>query len=732
MLMSSSFFRLFMLFALAGIAWPALAGAPGPNGGWDAAWSPDGQLLAFTSGSRHGVPNLWVLEATGKAKPRQLTIRGAHQPQWIPGTRIIAFGTVRTGTPTFMAIEADGAPDSERPIPNLPARAEDVRWSPNGALFAYGQTTVEGSARNLCFGRAQGGGASELTKNFWVREWSWTPDGSMLAFVVGKATGTSLWTVSLQDKNVDLLYRGYCGAPAYSPDGNSLALAIPDVKSGFTIEVVELATRTGKRLTLETFDGRHILWSPDGKTLYFAAGRKHEPSIWRIGADGEGLTRLTPEGVTASGPALSPNGQRLAYSAMKKRSYGPELFVSDVAGTPGRQLTATKPSRWSPVWSPDGRRIIYQTDVNHRIGLFQKRLVGSGAQRIAEFAGINNAEVLWIPGTERLLISAGGRLLTVGVFSRNKRAIPVPNLNMPVQDPFLDADEIIFTEWFGRMARISAIKHDGAGKRIVTNQPSPPAPKPEETPQENESDTGRIDTRSKIAGGQYIFAQYSGGQPGDEAPAEMGNPHSGLGVMGPQLDVNSMKTPPAVDLAPAISPDRKRIAFARQGLIWLVNSDGTDERQLTEFAPAGNAEKRLVSAPAWAPQGETLLFLSLRTHAEGMMLEIWCSGTQAGSAQTVYTEQVGSEYGYFYLSCTNPPVFTPDGTRILFTSIAAGVPRIATIGLDGGDLLELAPSPSVFPVLDPTGRKLAYVDLSDTQERVRVRDLRTGKVTKIP
>ncbi|MHB0935676.1 MAG: TolB family protein [Armatimonadota bacterium] len=718
-----------MLCICASLVLPGWAAAPLPNGGWDAALSPDGTLLAFISGSRHGVPNLWVTDTAGKGKPRQLTIRGAHRPRWIPGTHTIAFGTMRTGSPTDMAIAADGGIDSEQPILTLPHNAEQVSWSPNGALFAYGMTTRNGAARDLCFGRAQGGGTSELTKNFWVREWAWMPDGSGLAVVVGKATGTSLWTVTMQEKDVELLYKGFCGAPAYSPDGKLLAVAIPDIKSGSTIELIDLETRTGRRFTLETFDGKRILWSADGKWLYFQSGRKYEPSVWRIGVDGEGLMRLTPKGTAAYAPDISPDGKWLAYHATTKRSYGPELYLANGDGRHAVRLTITKPSYWSPVWSPDSRQVLYHSDVNHSVHLYLKNYNRFGRKQIAELVG-DPAETVWIPGTKRLLVGDSGRLQTIDFSARKLQAVPVPNLKTPALNPRLHGDEIIFAQWLGNVARIAAIKLDGTGLRPITLKP---APEPEKKPEEPKHDTGRIDARRKVAGTQYLFVQYTGSEVAETAPAptETGDPHSGLGVMGPQPDVNTMKMPALVDTAPAVSPDGKLIAFVRQGQIWLVNRDGTEERQLTAFKPAAD-EKQLVAVPTWTPQGETLLFFSLRMQAGGIILELWLCGTQEGSERMIYAEKAGTEYGYFYLSCTNPPVFMPGGKRILFTSVAAANPRIVSIALDGSDLEELVPSPATYPMLDATGSKLAYVDLSNTQERLRVRDLVTGKVVKLP
>ncbi len=56
---------------------------------------------------------------------------------------------------------------------------------------------------------------------------------------------------------------------------------------------------------------------------------------------------------------------------------------------------------------------------------------------------------------------------------------------------------------------------------------------------------------------------------------------------------------------PQWSPDGRRLAFVRDGAIWLVDADGARQVQVTEH-PAGNEQ------PRWSPDGSRLAFLSRR------------------------------------------------------------------------------------------------------------------------
>ena len=131
--------------------------------------------------------------------------------------------------------------------------------------------------------------------------------------------------------------------------------------------------------------------------------------------------------------------------------------------------------------------------------------------------------------------------------------------------------------------------------------------------------------------------------------------------------------------------------------------------------------------PCWSSKGDSLLFLAFNNTPDSLTLGIWMCQTEAGSERLIYSEKVDTEYGVYYSGCTTPPVLMADGNRILFTSISSGEPRIVSIGLDGSDLREIVPAPSSFPALDRSGKMLAFVDLSKSQERIIVMDLTTGK-----
>jgi Tol biopolymer transport system component len=77
------------------------------------------------------------------------------------------------------------------------------------------------------------------------------------------------------------------------------------------------------------------------------------------------------------GPRISPDGKSIAVGVDDEKDAN--IWVFDVAGTTsGRRLTFGGANRF-PIWSADGRRIVFESDREGDPGLFWQRADGSGA-----------------------------------------------------------------------------------------------------------------------------------------------------------------------------------------------------------------------------------------------------------------------------------------------------------------------------------------------------------------
>jgi len=112
-------------------------------------------------------------------------------------------------------------------------------------------------------------------------------------------------------------------------------------------------------------------WSPDGREIAFVS-RRERPSeserarcrprcerdeIYVVGADGSGLRRLTDNWRSEREPVWSPDGRKILFTRSS------DVYVMNADGGGQRNLTrsATHPhaTDTAPEWSPDGRQIVF-------------------------------------------------------------------------------------------------------------------------------------------------------------------------------------------------------------------------------------------------------------------------------------------------------------------------------------------------------------------------------------
>jgi TolB protein len=172
-------------------------------------------------------------------------------------------------------------------------------------------------------------------------------------------------------------------------------------------------------------------WSPDGSRIAFqridlnGCGRGCETDeIDVVASNGSGLARLTHDspgkgcvqdgrpagGICRGVPAWSPDGKRIAFQCEVQPSppadlgYG-RICVMDANGSNVRELAQTPPSGLidsAPAWSPDGGRIAFGRGVRNQQAIFVMNTDGSGARQLTPWA-LRAGQPDWSPDGKRIL-----------------------------------------------------------------------------------------------------------------------------------------------------------------------------------------------------------------------------------------------------------------------------------------------------------------------------------------
>jgi len=141
--------------------------------------------------------------------------------------------------------------------------------------------------------------------------------------------------------------------PALSPDGKSILFTSTRGRTT-GIWTVRLDGSAPRRIC----DGDQAEWSPDGRRIVF---RRNGRIVTRDLAR-RAETEITPEDWTlCSGPSWSPDGGSIAFAA--RRGSGNALYVVAAGGGKPTKVY-DREGACEPHWSPDGRRIVYETETH--------------------------------------------------------------------------------------------------------------------------------------------------------------------------------------------------------------------------------------------------------------------------------------------------------------------------------------------------------------------------------
>lgn len=251
-------------------------------------------------------------------------------------------------------------------------------WSPDGDRILY-ESSVTGNWEIYLMDEGgltdDGGNILRLTDNSHLdRMPAWSPDGRYIAFISDRDGDFEVFRMRPDGTQVTQLTHNDVAEihPYWSPDGSRIIynrrLAGERI---YTIRMMAFDGSGDREVLSDGELNSYAQMSPDGQRLVFDKWQDNEETngeIYVLALETGNLTRLTRnEGIYDGYPTWYPDGERVLYAS---ESEGPfKLFSVRIDGTDRRQVTFGPGHDARADVSSDGRRILFNREVNGAINI---------------------------------------------------------------------------------------------------------------------------------------------------------------------------------------------------------------------------------------------------------------------------------------------------------------------------------------------------------------------------
>jgi TolB protein len=172
--------------------------------------------------------------------------------------------------------------------------------------------------------------------------------------------------------------------PSASPDGRHIAF-VSDRDGNYEVYRMDSDGSNVVRLTRTPEAEIHPFWSSDSRTIIYNRRVADERlyAIWTMDADGGNATEVLRDEELNSYARLSPDGRLVVFDKWwKNEETNGEIMILDLASGALTRLTENTVYDGYPAWFPDGRHVLYASEVDGVFKLFRLPVAGGEPEQL--------------------------------------------------------------------------------------------------------------------------------------------------------------------------------------------------------------------------------------------------------------------------------------------------------------------------------------------------------------